>query len=46
MLLDRGDRGDYARAAEMLEGALAAYRAFGMSAYSAEAERILRQATG
>jgi class 3 adenylate cyclase/tetratricopeptide (TPR) repeat protein len=46
ILLDRGDRGDYARAAEMLEGALAAYHAFGMPAYTAEAERLLRQTAG
>ena len=43
MLLDRGDIGDHARAAEMLEEALAAYRAFGMPAYAAEAERLLLQ---
>ena len=46
ILLDRGDRGDYSRAAEMLEGALAAYHAFGMPAYIAEAERLLRQTAG
>ena len=34
MLLDRGGNGDDARAAEMLEEALAAYRAFGMPAYA------------
>ena len=45
MLLDRGG-GDYARAAEMLEGALAAYRDFGMPGYVAESERLLRQARG
>jgi tetratricopeptide (TPR) repeat protein len=44
MLLDRGSTGDHARAAEMLEGALAAYRTFGMPAYAAESERLLRQA--
>jgi tetratricopeptide (TPR) repeat protein len=46
ILLDRGDRGDYARAAELLESALAAYHAFGMTAYTAEAERLLRQTAG
>ena len=46
MLLDRGSTGDHARAAEMLEDALAAYRAFGMPAYAAEAERLRRQARG
>ena len=40
MLLERGGTGDDARAAEMLEGALAAYRDFGMPAYAAEAERL------
>jgi tetratricopeptide (TPR) repeat protein len=44
MLLDRGDTGDYARAAEMLEKALAGYRDFGMPAYAAEAERLRSQA--
>ena len=44
MLLDRGDTGDYARAAEMLEKAQAAYRDFGMPAYAAEAERLRSQA--
>ncbi len=44
MLLDRGSHGDYARAAEMLEEALSAYRTFGMRAYAAEAERLLSQA--
>ena len=44
MLLDRGDTGDYARAAEMLEKALAAYRDFGIPAYAAEAERLRSQA--
>jgi class 3 adenylate cyclase/tetratricopeptide (TPR) repeat protein len=44
MLLERGDAGDYARAAEMLEKAVAAYRDFGMPAYAAEAERLRRQA--
>jgi class 3 adenylate cyclase/tetratricopeptide (TPR) repeat protein len=46
MLLDRGDSGDQTRAAEMLEEALYAYRDFGMSAYAAEAEQLLRQALG
>ena len=46
MLLDRGSTGDHARAAEMLEDALTAYRAFGMPAYAAEAERLQRQAGG
>ena len=44
MLLDRGGNGDDARAAEMLEEALAAYRDFGMPAYAAEAERLRSQA--
>jgi hypothetical protein len=44
MLLDRGSNGDYARAAEMLEEALSAYRRFGMPAYAAETERLLSQA--
>jgi hypothetical protein len=44
MLLDRAGTGDHTRAAEMLEGALAAYRTFGMPAYAAESERLLRQA--
>jgi hypothetical protein len=44
MLLDRGDPGDHARAAEMLQEALSAYRTFGMPAYAAEAERLQRQA--
>jgi hypothetical protein len=44
MLLDRGSNGDYARAAEMLEEALSAYRTFGIHAYAAEAERLLSQA--
>ena len=44
MLLDRGSPGDQARAAEMLEDALAAYRAFGMPGYAAEAERLRSQA--
>ena len=34
MLLDRGSNGDHARAAEMLEEALSAYRTFGMPAYA------------
>ena len=46
MLLDRGGSGDHARAAEMLEGALAAYREFGMPGYAAESERLQRQALG
>ncbi len=44
MLLDRGGSGDHERAAEMLEEALSAYRTFGMPAYAAEAERLLRLA--
>jgi class 3 adenylate cyclase/tetratricopeptide (TPR) repeat protein len=44
MLLDRGGSGDHARAAQMLEGALAAYREFGMPGYAAESERLRRQA--
>jgi predicted ATPase/class 3 adenylate cyclase len=44
MLLDRGSNGDHARAAEMLEEALCAYRTFGMPAYAAETERLLSQA--
>jgi class 3 adenylate cyclase/tetratricopeptide (TPR) repeat protein len=44
MLLDRGGTGDDARAAEMLEGALAAYRDFGMPVYAAEADRLRVQA--
>ena len=44
MLLDRGGTGDDARAAEMLERALAAYRDFGMPAYATEAERLRSQA--
>ena len=44
MLLDRGGTGDHARAAEMLEDALAAYRGFGMPAYADEAERLRTQA--
>ncbi len=46
MLLERGDTSDYARAAEMLEEAAAAYRAFGMPAYIADAERLRRRARG
>ena len=42
MLLDRGDPGDHARAAEMLQEALSAYRTFGMPAYATEAERLQR----
>ena len=44
MLLDRGSTGDYERAAEMLEGALAAYREFGMPGYVADVERLRLQA--
>ena len=44
MLLDRGGAGDHERAAEMLQEALAAYRAFGMPTYAADAERLERQA--
>ena len=44
MLLDRGGTGDHERAAEMLQEALVAYRAFGMPTYAAEAERLQRQA--
>ncbi len=44
MLLERGDTSDYARAAEMLEEAAAAYRAFAMPAYIADAERLRRRA--
>ena len=44
MLLDRGSPGDHERAAEMLQEALSAYRAFGMPGYAAEAERLLSQA--
>jgi hypothetical protein len=43
MLLDRGDVGDHARTVEMLQEALAAYHAFGMPVYAAEAERLLLQ---
>ena len=43
MLLDRGSNGDHARAAEMLDEALSAYRTFGIRAYAAEAERLLSQ---
>jgi class 3 adenylate cyclase/tetratricopeptide (TPR) repeat protein len=46
MLLDRRSAGDLARAAQMLQEALAAYRAFGMPAYAADAERLLDQAQG
>jgi hypothetical protein len=46
MLLDRGGTGDQARAAEMLQEALAAYRVFGMPAYAAEAERLMHEARG
>jgi hypothetical protein len=44
MLLDRGGTGNGARAAEMLERALDAYRDFGMPAYAADAERLRGQA--
>jgi class 3 adenylate cyclase/tetratricopeptide (TPR) repeat protein len=44
MLLDRGGSGDHACAADMLEEALGAYRAFGMAACAAEAEGLRRQA--
>ena len=44
MLLDRGGAGDHERAAEMLQEALVAYRAFGMPTYAADAERLERQA--
>jgi class 3 adenylate cyclase/tetratricopeptide (TPR) repeat protein len=44
MLLDRRGPGNDARAAEMLERALAAYRDFGMPAYAVEAERLRGQA--
>jgi class 3 adenylate cyclase/tetratricopeptide (TPR) repeat protein len=44
MLLHRGGTSDDARAAEMLERALAAYRDFGIPAYVAEAERLRSQA--
>jgi tetratricopeptide (TPR) repeat protein len=40
MLLERGRKGDYERADEMLQEALSAYRTFGMPAYAAEAERL------
>ena len=46
MLLERGSNGDHARAAEMLEEALSAYRMSGMPAYAAETERLLSQAQG
>ncbi|MFZ1118259.1 MAG: AAA family ATPase [Propionibacteriaceae bacterium] len=44
MLLERGGDGDHARAAEMLEEAMSAYRTSGMPAYAAETERLLSQA--
>jgi class 3 adenylate cyclase/tetratricopeptide (TPR) repeat protein len=44
MLLDRGSTGGHIRAVEMLEGALSAYRSFGMPGYAAETERLLGQA--
>jgi hypothetical protein len=40
MLLDRRGPGNAARAAMLLERALAAYREFGMPVYAAEAERL------
>jgi tetratricopeptide (TPR) repeat protein len=46
MLLERGGDGDHARAAEMLEEAMSAYRTSGMPAYAAETERLLSQAQG
>ena len=46
MLLERGGASDDARAAEMLEWSLTAYRDFGMPAYAAEAERLRGQALG
>jgi hypothetical protein len=42
MLLDRGEA-DHDRAAEMLQEALSAYRAFGMPTYAAEVERLQRK---
>jgi tetratricopeptide (TPR) repeat protein len=46
MLLERGHNGDHARATQMLEQALAAYRAFGMPAYAAEVVRLIHQTHG
>jgi class 3 adenylate cyclase/tetratricopeptide (TPR) repeat protein len=46
MLLERGGIGDDARAAEMLDQALTAYRAFDMPVYADEAERLRRRARG
>jgi len=46
MLLEHGSDGDHARAAEMLQEAMSAYRMFGMPAYAAETERLLSQAQG
>jgi tetratricopeptide (TPR) repeat protein len=46
MLLERGGDGDHARAAEMLEEAMSAYRTSGIPAYAAETERLLSQAQG
>jgi class 3 adenylate cyclase/tetratricopeptide (TPR) repeat protein len=43
VLMQRGGLEDRARAAEMLQEALAAYRSFGMSSYATEAERLLEQ---
>jgi tetratricopeptide (TPR) repeat protein len=44
MLLERGGSGDQEQAAELLQEALSAYRAFGMPSYAAETERLRRQA--
>ena len=44
MLLERGGSGDKEQAAELLQEALSAYRAFGMPTYAAEVERLQRQA--
>jgi tetratricopeptide (TPR) repeat protein len=44
MLLERGANGDQELAAELLNEALTAYRAFGMPTYAAEAERLQREA--
>jgi tetratricopeptide (TPR) repeat protein len=46
MLLDRGEKGDHERAAEMLQEAWSAYRTFGMPSYAAEAERLQDLANG
>jgi hypothetical protein len=45
MLLERGSNGDHEQAAELLNEALTAYRAFGMPTYAAEAERLQRRAS-